>query len=146
MKVIYVILICSIFVLSGCSDVEVSNYKNYRELIESGAVARGWAPDFMPATAYEISEGHSVEISEIMISFSFGSDFLPAKDSRFTALNADERRGIEKFDFPRWARMKKGEDLDIFSTCSESESGILFVDNKVARALYMQPAGNSKCN
>jgi hypothetical protein len=147
MKTFVVLLASFVCVLSGCSDVRVSSYENYRELVASGAIARGWVPEFIPVTAHEISEGHSVEVNSLSVGFSFGADFRPAEDSSFILLRADKRvAAVKGVELPRWAKITKSDSLEVFSVCAESESGLLFVDSVASRGFYLQPAGDAKCD
>ncbi|KRB10312.1 hypothetical protein ASD86_25300 [Lysobacter sp. Root690] len=147
MKTFVVLLACFACAMSGCSDVTVSSYDNYRELAASGAMDRGWVPEFIPASAHDITEGHSVEISALSVGFSFGADFRPGKNSDFVLLRGDKREAVmDDVEFPHWAKITRSESLEVFSICADSQSGVLFMDSAASRGFYAQPAGEAKCD
>jgi hypothetical protein len=61
----------SIFIFIGCSE-NVSNYfESYKEAKDSGIISRGWIPEFIPRSSYEIKEHHKVDVPYINVEFKF---------------------------------------------------------------------------
>lgn len=48
-----------------------SHFKSYRELEQSELIAKGWVPDFVPESAYDIHESHHVEHPYVNVRFKF---------------------------------------------------------------------------
>ena len=61
----------AIGILSGCSEYESNTFESYVEAKESGIIGRGWMPEFIPRSAYDIKERHKVDVAIIDVEFKF---------------------------------------------------------------------------
>ncbi len=61
----------------ACSleDVE-SRYETFAQAEADGAVQRGWVPDFVPESSFQLRERHNLDTNEIWLSFKFVSSEL----------------------------------------------------------------------
>ncbi len=50
-----------ILYLAGCSEANGNYYPTYADAVRANAVRRGWIPEFVPTSAYEIHEVHDVD-------------------------------------------------------------------------------------
>jgi hypothetical protein len=48
-----------------------SNFKNYAEMASSGIIKAGWVPNYIPRSAFEISETHNIDTNIVQMSFKF---------------------------------------------------------------------------
>ena len=77
MKSLGIIIFATIFISIGtvaffsCSERETNNFKNYQSVVESGLIAKGWIPSFIPKSSYNIKEHHAVDIPNIYIELYF---------------------------------------------------------------------------
>jgi hypothetical protein len=46
-------------------------YPNLQDAIEGGVISKGWLPDFLPRSAYNIREKHNYEQNTVIACFSF---------------------------------------------------------------------------
>lgn len=70
------LMACSLYY---CSSIEttVVYYASKRGAQEKGAINAGWVPDWLPASAYDISEAHNIDTNESILLFRYkaGDDF-----------------------------------------------------------------------
>ena len=66
--------------LSGCSEHQSSYFKSYHEAKASGIIDRGWIPEFIPESAYDIKEQHKVDVAYIDVELWFDPDDIDAFD------------------------------------------------------------------
>ena len=66
MRVLFILI-----VLASCSDIFKKYYSDYNELFNSGDLKKGWIPDFIPVSAYDIYEKHNLDTNEIWLNFRF---------------------------------------------------------------------------
>jgi len=53
------------------SERESNNFENYQSVIESGLIQRGWVPEFIPESSYNINEHHTVDDPSIYVELNF---------------------------------------------------------------------------
>lgn len=68
-------------VLPGCGEYESNKFANYTEASESGIFERGWIPEFIPRSAYDIKEQHRVDDDNIDVEFMFNPGDIGVFDS-----------------------------------------------------------------
>lgn len=78
--------------VAACFETVTQSYATHAEAAADSAIARGWIPAFVPATATEIKEAHDIDTNERWLRFR-----IPAGDTAFLAtrlpLSADAREG-----------------------------------------------------
>ena len=95
------ILCVSGLLLQSCNERMESFYPVLSDAIASGAIYRGWIPDFLPKSAYDIHEMHYTDASIPWCSFNFSPD-----DSQYfrnaLAESIDELpSGLKSVDSPK---------------------------------------------
>jgi hypothetical protein len=58
-------------ILTGCGDIVERYYPSYESANVSGAMKRGWIPGWLPKSARNINEAHSIDTNESLLSFEF---------------------------------------------------------------------------
>ena len=77
MSAVALILICISlipFALIGFmfwAENESNSFDNYQSLEKSGLIRRGWVPEFIPKSAYNIEEHHALDMPYIFVKFNF---------------------------------------------------------------------------
>jgi len=61
-------------ILCGCSEYKSSEFGSYSEARDSGLIERGWIPEFIPQSAYDIRERHRVDAASIDVEFMFNPE------------------------------------------------------------------------
>ena len=62
------IIFVSIFIAS-CSDIQKNAYNDKKEVINDNAIQRGWIPEIIPDSAFQIIEEHNLDTNSINGSF-----------------------------------------------------------------------------
>jgi hypothetical protein len=57
--------------LVGYSETFESHFETYQQLKESELINKGWVPDFIPKSAYDIDETHTVDAGRVNVRFRF---------------------------------------------------------------------------
>ena len=67
-----------IVLAQGCSSIEEPGtyYRSRQDLVADNAIARGWIPPWLPASAHEINEAHNVDTNETWMQFKLDADDL----------------------------------------------------------------------
>ena len=70
MAVLLALPIGALWYMDGAEKQE-SQFKSYRDLQASGLIEKGWVPEFIPRSAYEIHERHRVDVAGVNVAFRF---------------------------------------------------------------------------
>ena len=79
----------AISILPGCSEYESNSFGSYTEAEESGIIDRGWIPEFIPKSAYDIEEQHKVDIAIIDLEFMFAPGDIGAIENACSLRDAN---------------------------------------------------------
>ena len=71
---VLLILCISGLLLQSCGERLESFYPHLTDAIDSGALTRGWIPNFLPESSYDIHEMHDITSSRTWCSFNFAPD------------------------------------------------------------------------
>ncbi|MBB5877286.1 hypothetical protein [Xanthomonas sp. 3498] len=71
---IFIVFFMLAFFISGCAGNSSKFYATYGEAVADDAIAKGWIPDFLPQSATDIYERHSVDAGGVAVVFSAPSD------------------------------------------------------------------------
>lgn len=56
-------------IITSCSDDVENYYKDFNSLKISDSFKKGWIPNFVPESAYEINEKHELDNNQVWLSF-----------------------------------------------------------------------------
>ena len=77
MKIASIIVLSVLVMLVGVvwyfdsTERQESHFSTYEELTRSGLIQKGWVPDFIPRSAYNINENHRVDVPRVNVKFRF---------------------------------------------------------------------------
>ena len=91
-KLFISILLLSVIV--ACGETRDAFYKNIYEAIEHGAVERGWIPDILPKSSYEIYERHDLDTNTVWLRFKFNKQDINELIAQIEEVKPDEIRAI----------------------------------------------------
>jgi hypothetical protein len=84
---IAIVLVFSVLVISVLGYMEwtenpSTSFRNYAEMADSGIIERGWIPNYIPRSAFEIEETHDIDTNVVQMHFSFepGDIELPRRN------------------------------------------------------------------
>ncbi|WP_414494779.1 hypothetical protein [Stenotrophomonas maltophilia] len=108
---------------AGCvapNEIITSHYATRSHAEEDGALARGWLPEKMPASAANIIEVHSIDSNEMWIRFSYAGE-----DSKFFVRSCVRSRSMSfpdsrrtKQSAPWWPQDLSGDAPHEFYACN----------------------------
>ena len=58
-------------ILAGCEETQESTYPDLATARESGAITRGWVPDWLPPSARNIKEAHNLDTNNGILVFNY---------------------------------------------------------------------------
>ncbi len=120
-------------------QVSLSQYTDHTNAVQSGAVAKGWVPEFLPVTATNILEWHNIETDRTRVEFSFDttvdSDWIT---NLFTSItNARAKSLRRELMLSRGAAINARGTLHFYElTNNPSEQAYLAIDYQKGRAQY----------
>lgn len=71
MSLVKLKILLNLLFLLGCNDSMDSYYSNYNEVKSDNAIGRGWVPEEIPKSSFEIKEWHNVDTNIGCGSFKF---------------------------------------------------------------------------
>jgi hypothetical protein len=96
MKEFWLFLVMALVV--GCSDVVTSHYGTYNEAANDQLFGRGWLPEFIPLSSFNITTSNNLDLNQSEGEFSF---LLPETDSFVSRLVPYYGRGTPFSDFEK---------------------------------------------
>ena len=64
-------LVSGLLLLAGCGETLEARYSTLAEARASGAVSRGWIPEWLPLGSTNIREVHNLDTNNFMVRFEF---------------------------------------------------------------------------
>ena len=71
------------------AEKESNEFRNYEEVEESGLINRGWIPQFIPESAYNIIEKHRVDVPHIDVEFAFDTNDIGSFETACEKVHED---------------------------------------------------------
>src|SRR5262245_57995635 len=131
--------------LSACDSMELpeASYSSRSEVVQDGAVARGWVPAWLPSTAKDLRERHDLDNNISQLTFAFetlGSTDLSQNCTRVDPSAATMPRKILVDWWPADLRSAKPLSRFSFYACSDAGStAYLAIDDEQKRAYFWRP-------
>jgi len=63
-------LILLFYILKN-TDIQTNTYLNKQEVLKNNAIQKGWIPNILPNSAYDIIETHNIDTNKIYGSFKY---------------------------------------------------------------------------
>jgi len=76
--------------LNGCGEFQSNNFGSYAEAKKSELIGKGWIPEFIPKSAYEIKEQHRVDVARIHVELMFDAGDIESFESACTMQEEDK--------------------------------------------------------
>jgi hypothetical protein len=77
-----------------------SKYDDYQAVVADGAIGRGWVPPFLPRSAIEITEQHSIDANFGFISFNADAEDIERMKDRCAEMQYTEVKYLSSY--PIW--------------------------------------------
>jgi hypothetical protein len=109
------ILCISGLLFQSCGERPESSYPHLADAIDSGALTRGWIPNFLPESSYDIHEMHDISSSRTWCMFNFTPDDLQGLRNAFAGSVDKLSPELKHIDSPKisWWPDFLEDDLDI---------------------------------
>ena len=135
------ILACLVSVLGGCADIVEEHYSNYESANASGAMKRGWVPSWLPASAHNLNEAHSIDTNQSLLHFEFESAEWEGIQHECVSIahSAVRKPGIEAQWWPR--ALPQGAfsaNRLVYYSC-DNGAAFLAVNSGEGHAYYWRP-------
>jgi len=93
-KVKLLMIILSLFTYFACSETQDAYYNNIDDAIKQSAVEKGWIPDILPKSSYEIYERHDLDTNTVWLRFKFDKRDISKLISQITEVKPYEIKTI----------------------------------------------------
>jgi hypothetical protein len=99
------VFILLLFLIIACSETQDAFYKNIDEAIKHSAIEKGWIPNILPRSSYEIYERHDIDTNTVWLKFKFDKMDINELIAQIEEVKPNEINGIV-FSSPniRWLR------------------------------------------
>lgn len=137
-------MILVLAVLTACdSGLRSSHYKTLEEAKKSGAIDKGWLPDFLPPSATDIQEIHHIELDRIRVEFSFAKDDINFLKPFSEADGSQAKSFLRELHLNGWSKLDKKSNLRVFLRNDAGVLGCLAVDFALNRVQYWETSSES---
>lgn len=109
-------------------------YATYEEAEKDGATQRGWIPNFVPKSAFQIWETHDLDTNKQWMRFKFASVDGKLMVSGMTMVERSEHLKCNGDPGESWWKTKADHPLDIYRV--SNDTGHLAVDWLNSEAYY----------
>jgi len=75
------------------TERQESHFSTYEELTRSELMQKGWVPDFIPRSAYDIDENHRVDVPRVNVKFRFAPGDIAQIEEACTRQASGDRGG-----------------------------------------------------
>jgi len=93
----FIPILLSLFIVA-CSETIDTSYKNIDEAMKYGAVEKGWIPNILPRSSYEIYERHNLDTNTVWLRFKFDKRDI---NELIVQIEEVKQTEIERIEFPR---------------------------------------------
>ena len=127
--------------LTSCGDIVERYYPGYDSANASGAVERGWIPGWLPKSAQNINEAHSIDTNESLLSFEFQTaewESIPHQCMGI-AHSALREPGIQAEWWPRVLRQRASPTTQLGYFSCENGSAFMAVNYAEGHVYYWRP-------
>lgn len=97
MKIIFIIIFFLAVLATGVvwymdrTERHESYFSTYKDLSKSELIGKGWVPDFIPKSAYDIYEKHRVDIGRVNVKFKFKPNDTAQIEEACSQYNGEEQ-------------------------------------------------------
>lgn len=128
-------------ILTGCGDIVERYCASYDSAKASGAMKRGWIPGWLPKSAQNINEAHSIDTNESLLSFEFSSADWESIQHRCVgiAYSALREPGIKAEWWPRVLPESALSAAQLGYYSCENRSAFMAVNYLERHAYYWRP-------
>lgn len=119
--------------LAGCSEVVTSHYKTYSEAAKDQLFGRGWLPDLVPSSSFNITTANTVDRNTSEGEFSFP---LAETESFISRLRPYSGRTAPYGDFERVVKKRKTQGYTPYEFEEKLSVWVFFVHREKGHAYY----------
>ncbi len=131
MKEFWLFLVMALVV--GCSDVVTSHYGTYNEAANDQLFGRGWLPEFIPLSSFNITTSNNLDLNQSEGEFSF---LLPETDSFVSRLVPYYGRGTPFSDFEKLVERRKAEGYALYEFSRKGCVWVFFMNRGKGHTYY----------
>lgn len=119
--------------LAGCSDVVTSHYKTYNEAAKDQLFGRGWLPDFIPSSSFNITTANNLDLNTSDGEFSFPP---AATESFVSRLVQYSGRSSPYVDFEKMVNKRKAQGYTPYEFKENQYVWVFFLNREKGHAYY----------
>lgn len=128
-----IIILSAAITLSGCGEIKDERYADYEAARLAGAVERGWIPDFVPQSAYDIRDIHDLDSNAQTLNFRAPVSRIPEMVQGMTVAT-DEATAARIVRVAGWTA-----EARVYTVCAQDRSGALAVNERTGEAVFRAP-------
>ena len=128
-----IIILSAAITLSGCGEIKDELYADYEAARLAGAVERGWIPDFVPQSAYDIRDIHDLDSNAQTLSFRAPVWQISEMVQGMTVAT-DEATTARIVRAAGWTA-----EARVYAVCAKDRSSALAVNARTGEAVFQAP-------
>jgi hypothetical protein len=126
-------LYCLVILLIGCSDVVTTHYQTYEDAAKDGLFGRGWLPEFIPPSSFNITTSNNLDLNTSEGEFAFP---LSATEPFASKLRPYSGRKVPYCDIETIAQKRKAQGYILYEFEKYEYLWVFFLNSKNGHAYY----------
>lgn len=122
-----------VLLVAGCSDVVTSHYATYTDAANDQLFGRGWLPEFIPSSSFNITTSNDLDRNQSEREFSFS---LPGTESFVSRLVPYSGRGSPFSDFEKLVNRCKAQGYTLYEFTERENVWVFFLNRGKGHAYY----------
>ena len=118
--------------LAACGEQVEESYSTWAEADRAGAVARGWIPTFIPASAREIRDSHDLDSNRQTLQFVVQPSDVAAMVEGFPPVSIANRAAVSDLSTEHGFSPAP----EAYVVCAKPLNGVLLADRESGHAVY----------
>ena len=126
-------LLLAVVLTAGCSDVVTSRYKTYNDAASDGLFGRGWLPEIIPQSSYDIVTSNDLDLNISHGEFSFN---LEEKDLFQSMLKPYRGRKTPFLNYKKVVKDRESQGYIAFEYSANKCVWIFYINEKTGHVYY----------
>jgi hypothetical protein len=126
-------LFLMVLFVAGCSDVVTSHYSTYSEAASDHLFGRGWLPEFIPPSSFNIITSNNLDLNQSEGEFSFS---LAETGSFVSQLVPYSGRSSPFSDFEKLVIKRKTQGYTLYEFTNRESIWVFFLNKEKGHTYY----------
>ena len=119
--------------LGGCSDTVTNHYQTYADAVKDQLFSRGWLPEFIPSSSFNITTSNNLDLNTSEGEFSFPSVATELFTSRLLPYSGGKSPNV---DYEKVVNKRKAQGYTPYEFTKDNHVWVFLLNRKKGHAYY----------